>query len=69
MLHPVKKWRSTRRERKVIFGNKTGKHNLNLGRVFVSYKYVRAVLSMQIILSFAVTLLSTGKGQDRGKDT
>ena len=56
-------------KKKVIFENKTGKRNLNLGRVFVSYKYVRAVLPMQIILSFAVTLLSTGKGQDRGKVT
>jgi hypothetical protein len=69
MLHPVKKMRGTRRERKVIFASKTGKHNLNLGRVFVNYKYVRDVLPMQIILPLAVMLLSTGKGQDKGKDT
>jgi hypothetical protein len=69
MLHPVKKGRGTRRERKVIFGSKRGTHNLSLGRELVNYKYVRDVLSMQIILPFAVTLLSTGKGQDRGKDT
>jgi hypothetical protein len=56
-------------ERKVIFGSKTGTHNLSLGRVFVNCKYVRDVLPMQIILPFAVMLLSIGKGQDRGKDT
>jgi hypothetical protein len=69
MLHPVTKGRCTRRERKVTFGSKTGTHNLKLGRVFVNHKYVRDVLSMQIILPLAVMLLSTGKGQDRGKDT
>jgi hypothetical protein len=59
----------TRRERTVIFESKTGTHNLNFGRLFAKHKYVRDVLSMQITLPFEVMLLSTGKGQDRGKDT
>jgi hypothetical protein len=71
MWKAVKRGRggSTRRERRVIFGSKTGIHNLSLGWVFVNYKYVRDVLLMQITLPFTVMLLSTGKGQDRGKDT
>jgi hypothetical protein len=65
-----KKWSGTRREIAVIFGSKTGTHNLNFGRVlFAKNIYVRVVLPMQIILPFEVMLLSTGKGQDRGKDT
>ena len=70
MLHAVKVGGGERykKGKKVIFGSKTGLHNVSLGRVFVSCKYVRDALLMQIILSFAVMLLSTGKGQDRGKD-
>lgn len=62
-----KKGSGTRRERTIIFESKTGIHNLEFGCSFVKYKYVRDVLSMQMTLPFEVMLLSTGKGQDRGK--
>jgi hypothetical protein len=53
---------------KVKFGSEAGTPNLKFGRVFVKYKYVRAMLLKQTTLPFEVMLFNTGKGQDRGKD-